>query len=100
MDSAGVHRTILVPPSWEGERNDVVLAACKAYPERFRFAARLAFNDPAGRDFISSWRTQAGMVALQLTFQNALFQKPLLNGEVDWMWAAAERAGLPLKVYI
>src|SRR5258707_897355 len=29
MDAAGVARAILVPPSWEGDRNDVVLALAK-----------------------------------------------------------------------
>lgn len=27
MDEAGVARAVLVPPSWEGERNDLVLEA-------------------------------------------------------------------------
>mgnify|MGYP003348371069 CR=1 FL=1 len=27
MDAAGVQRLIIVPPSWEGDRNDLALAA-------------------------------------------------------------------------
>lgn len=100
MAQAGVDRVILVPPSWEGERNDLMLEACARYPDRFRFAARLALDDPSAADFIANWRKQQGMVALQLTFQHALFQKPLLSGEVDWLWAAAERAGLPLQIFV
>src|SRR3546814_7552574 len=35
MDAAGVDKAILVPPSWEGDRNDVALAAVAAHPGRF-----------------------------------------------------------------
>ena len=36
MDALGIDRVLLVPPSWEGYRNDFVLAAAKRYPDRFR----------------------------------------------------------------
>ena len=83
MKAAGVDRAVLVPPSWEGERNDVVAAACQRYPERFRYAARLNYHDPGAREFIANWRQQRGMVALQLTFQVPAFQEPLIKGEID-----------------
>ncbi len=50
MRAAGVDRVILVPPSWEGERNDVVQAACMTCPDRCRYAARLDCDAP-------NWRT-------------------------------------------
>lgn len=100
MRAAGVERAILVPPSWEGERNDVVLDACKKFPDRYRFAARLNYHDPAARDFIANWRSNHGMVALQLTFQVPAFQEPLIKGEIDWLWAAVERAQLPMTLYL
>ena len=28
MDEAGVDRAVIVPPSWEGDRNDYALAGC------------------------------------------------------------------------
>lgn len=100
MAAAGIDRVILVPPSFEGDYNDVVLEACRRHPDRFRFAARMALDDPAGRELVASWRRNAGMVALQLTFQHSLFQKPLLSGEINWLWTAAERAGLPLQIFV
>ncbi len=33
MGKAGVDRAILVPPSWEGDRNDVALEAAQAHPD-------------------------------------------------------------------
>jgi predicted TIM-barrel fold metal-dependent hydrolase len=100
MRSAGVDRAIVVPPSWEGERNDLVLDASRAHPERFRFAARYDLADPSAPEWISAWRRQSGMLALQLTFQTPLFQKPLVDGEIEWLWPAADRAGLPLTIYL
>lgn len=35
MDAAGVERLVIVPPSWEGDRNDLAFAAVKANPNRF-----------------------------------------------------------------
>ena len=32
MDLAGVGRAVLVPPSWEGDRNDLALDAARTYP--------------------------------------------------------------------
>ena len=46
MDAAGVARAILVPPSWEGDRNDVVLAAAHRYPERFAVMGRISLEAP------------------------------------------------------
>ncbi len=100
MQAAGVDRTIVVPPSWEGDRNDVVSDAVKRHPDRFRFAARYDLQDRSASDWIASWRRQPGMLALQLTFQVPLFQKALVDGELGWLWSAAERAGLPLTIYL
>ena len=100
MKEAGVDRTILVPPSWEGDRNDVVLDGCRQYPDRYRFAARIDIRDRSTESWIASWRQNAGMLALQLTFQVPAFQEPLVNGELEWLWSACERAGLPLTLYL
>ena len=100
MVVAGVDRVILVPPSWEGDRNDVVQQAVLRHPDRFRFVGRYSLSDPTLPEWIGNWRSNPGMLGLQLTFQTPLFQQPLINGEIDWIWAAAERAGLPLTVYL
>jgi predicted TIM-barrel fold metal-dependent hydrolase len=100
MKAAGVDRAVLVPPSWEGDRNDIVDDAVGKYPDRFRYAARLDVRDPSASDWIASWRPSKACLALQLTFQTPLFQEPLLDGTLDWLWPAAERAGLPLTIYL
>ena len=42
MDAAGVDRVIIVPPSWEGERNDLALEAAPLHPTRCAIMGRTA----------------------------------------------------------
>jgi predicted TIM-barrel fold metal-dependent hydrolase len=99
MDAAGVSRAILVPPSWEGDRNDVALAAAHRYPERFAVMGRLSLEDPKSRDeFLPLTRTQ-GMLGLRFTFHTKEQQKLLTDGAADWLWPAAATARVPLMVH-
>src|SRR2546426_3686647 len=45
MKGAGVERVVLVPPSWEGDRNDLALEAARLHPDRFAVMGRLE-DDP------------------------------------------------------
>src|SRR4026207_410923 len=47
MDLAGVRRMVLVPPSWEGDRNDMALEAARGLPDRFAGTGRLRRPAPA-----------------------------------------------------
>jgi predicted TIM-barrel fold metal-dependent hydrolase len=98
MDLAGVHRIVIVPPSWEGDRNDLALEAARAYPDRFAVMGRLALGDPASRALVADWRTQPGMLGMRFTFHNEHYRHFLTDGTADWLWPAAERAGIPLMV--
>ncbi|RMF85558.1 MAG: amidohydrolase, partial [Nitrospinota bacterium] len=33
MEAAGVDRVVIVPPSWEGDRNDLALEAARQHPD-------------------------------------------------------------------
>jgi len=99
MDAAGVARAILVPPSWEGDRNDVVLAAAHRYPERLAVMGRISLEAPASRDeFLPLTRTK-GMLGLRFTFHTPEQQKLLTGGAADWLWPAAAAADVPLMVH-
>ena len=99
MDAAGVARAILVPPSWEGDRNDVVLAAARRYPERFAVMGRVSLEAPESRkEFLPLTRTE-GMLGLRFTFHTEDQQKLLTGGAADWLWPAAAAAGIPLMVH-
>ena len=77
MKAAGVDKCVLVPPSWEGERNDVCFAAAQKHPDKFAVMGRLDPEDPASRGMIAGWRKQPGMLGLRFTFHRP-FLRPLL----------------------
>src|SRR5260221_11449645 len=68
MDRAGVDRVVIVPPSWEGDRNDVALAAADRHPDRFAVMGRLALRDPHSPGRIAAWRPQPGILRPRFPF--------------------------------
>ena len=98
MQAAGVDRVIIVPPSWEGDRNDLALEAAQLHPDRFAVMGRLDVDAPDARRQIAGWLQQPGMLGLRFAFHTPLLEKPLLDGRTDWVWAAAEEAGVPIMV--
>ncbi len=99
MAAAGVDRAVIVPPSWEGDRNDLALAAAQAHPDKFAVMGRPPLDKPDPHA-LDRWRDQNGMLGIRVTTAGhgarALFTAP----EGDWLWQAAERAGLPVMVSI
>ena len=49
MDEAGVDRVVIVPPSWEGDRNDYALEAVRRYPTRFAVMGRIPLTESKDR---------------------------------------------------
>lgn len=99
MDAAGVDRAVLVPPSYEGDWNDYVLEAAQAYPERFGAMGRVDVTDRANVERVARWRDEPGMLGIRLTFVRPDHQRWVRDGTADWLWRAAERAGVPLMVF-
>jgi predicted TIM-barrel fold metal-dependent hydrolase len=64
MREAGVDRAVIVPPSWEGERNDVALEAARLHPDRFAVMGRFALEKPESRSLVDGWRRQPGMLGM------------------------------------
>ena len=99
MDSAGIDRAVLVPPSFEGDRNDLCLEAARAHPDRFAVMGRLSMTDPASRDLVPGWLDEPGMLGVRLTFGMGPSRTWLTDGTCDWFWKAAENADIPVMVY-
>ncbi len=100
MDEAGVNRAILIPPSWEGDHNDLVLEAARLHPDRFAAMGRLALDRPESRARVADWRKQPGMLGIRLTFHLPEHRQWLFDGTADWLWPAAERARVPIMLYV
>lgn len=100
MAGAGVDRAVLVPPSFEGDYNDVVLRAAAEYPDRFAAMGRLDLAAPKGaRADMGAWLKQPGMLGARLVFTHRGREAWLSDGTADWFWPAAEEHGVPVMVF-
>jgi L-fuconolactonase len=100
MDAAGVNRVVIVPPSWEGERNDLALAAAKAHPDRFAIMGRINPELPESRGRMKDWRKQPGMLGVRFVFHRSPLLELLTEGKADWLWPEAEAAGVPVYMLV
>jgi len=95
MDAAGIDRAIIVPPSWEGDRNDVALQVVTDYPGRFAVMGRIAAGVEQLEE-LATWRDQPGMLGARLILNGG---DPRVAAGADhdfWHMAAAVR--LPLML--
>ena len=99
MTDAGVDRAVLVPPSFEGDRNDFCLAAAAAHPDRFAVMGRLDVTDPAKAGAVRRWLDTPGMIGVRITFGFGDSAHWLGDGTCEWFWAAAQDAGVPVTLY-
>jgi predicted TIM-barrel fold metal-dependent hydrolase len=100
MDEGGVDRAIIVPPSWEGDRNDLACAAAKKHPDRFAVMGRVDPGAEGLRAQLPSWRGQPGMLGMRFALHTPQLREPFLEGRYDWLWSEAERHGIPVMVLI
>jgi predicted TIM-barrel fold metal-dependent hydrolase len=98
MNEAGVDRVVIVPPSWEGERNDYALEAAGKYPDRFAVMGRILLTSPQAPALLPRWKEQKGMLGIRMTF-NGDEAAWLTDGTADWFWPAAEQAGIPVMFF-
>jgi L-fuconolactonase len=94
MERAGVDRAIVVPPSWEGDRNDVALRAAIDHPRRFAVMGRIAPDaSPAA---LPRWCAQPGMLGARLILSDG--DPRVTAGAEHPFWHAAAACALPLML--
>lgn len=93
MERAGVDRAVIVPAQWEG--NDYALEAMQRHPRRFAVLGKLAVDRPQAAA-LEGWKNRPGLLGIRLNFQTPEAQPWLQDGTADWLWPAAERAGVPI----
>ena len=99
MNSAGVERCILVPPTWEDDRNDTSLEAARLHPDRFGVMGKLKIHRPESRTLMATWMKQEHMLGIRLVFNQGRSKQWLEDGTADWFWDAAERYGVPVMAF-
>jgi predicted TIM-barrel fold metal-dependent hydrolase len=99
MSVAGVDRAILVPPSWEGYRNDYALEAAQKHPDRFAVMGKVPLDDPASKGKLATWLKQPGMLGFRISFRHSGTHSFLDDGTADWFWADCERYDIPVMIF-
>jgi L-fuconolactonase len=99
MKTASVDRVVLVPPSWEGYRNDYALEAARKYPDHFAVMGKVPLNDPASKERVASWLKQPGMLGFRISFRHSGTHSFLDDGTADWFWADCERYDIPVMIF-
>ena len=99
MDGAGVARCVLVPPTWEADRNDTSLEAARMRPDRFAVMGRLKITAPESRALMATWKGQPHMLGVRMVFNQGRSKEWLVDGTADWLWDAAERYDVPVMAY-
>ncbi len=100
MTKAGVARSVLVPPSFEGDRNDVVIAAAQKYPDKFAAMGRFDPEAPDILEQIANLKKTPGLLGMRFTFHRPSMRPLLVEGKMNPVWAAAEKAGVPIMMLV
>ncbi|MDP7381424.1 MAG: amidohydrolase family protein [Alphaproteobacteria bacterium] len=98
MDAGGVDAAVIHPPSWDPGSTDLALAAVRDYPGRFAILGSLPLEDSAAAAAIATWRHQPGMLGLRFLLLDEPYRSWAADGTLDWLWAAAEAAGVPIAL--
>jgi predicted TIM-barrel fold metal-dependent hydrolase len=98
MAAAGVDRAVLHPPSWDVDSNELSVEAARAHPDRFAILGRFALDRPESRGLVAGWKSRPGMLGLRFTFLQPHQKSWPHDGTMDWLWPAAEQAGLPVAL--
>ena len=99
MDEGGVDAAVIHPPGWDPGSTDMAFAAVRDYPGRFAIMGAVPLDRPdESRARIAGWREQPGMLGLRYGFLADPARRRLHDGSLDWLWAAAERGGVPIAM--
>jgi L-fuconolactonase len=96
MKEAGVDRAVLVPPFFEGYRNDFAVACATEAPESFRVMARvdLRTGDPGP---VRELLRDPAVAGVRLVFLPADAGR-LDDPQAEWFWSFAEEEDVPVML--
>jgi predicted TIM-barrel fold metal-dependent hydrolase len=98
MDEGGVDAAVIHPPGWDPNSTAMAFKAVQDYPGRFAIMGALPLDRPESRARIATWRDQPGMLGLRYGFLHDPMRRWLADGTIDWLWAEAEKAGVPIAM--
>lgn len=94
MDTAGVDRAVLVPPFFEGNRNDYALECARAHPNVYRVMVRADLRDANAESAFRELLGDPLVSGIRLTFL------PTDAGPVadapEWLWQLGVELDVPI----
>lgn len=96
MDEAAVDAAVIHPPGWDPNSTEMAFKAVIDYPNRFAIMGAVPLDQPNSRTLIARWRDQPSMLGLRYSFLHDPARQWIKDGTIDWLWAEAERAGVPI----
>ena len=98
MDAAGVDAAVIHPPGWDPKSSELALEAARRHPNRLSILGRFPLDRPESRALVDGWKRRPGMLGLRFTFLQPHQRSWPTDGTMDWLWPAAERAGVPIAL--
>ena len=96
MDEAGVDAAVIHPPGWDPNSNQVAMDAARQHPQRLSILGNFPLDKEESHDLVAGWKNQPGMLGLRFTMLQPHQQSWPTDGTMEWLWPAAEAAGLPV----
>ena len=96
MDDAGVDAAVIHPPGWDPNSGQVALDAARQHPNRLSILGNFPLDKEESRGLVATWKQQPGMLGLRFALNQPHQQTWSTDGTMDWLWPAADAAGLPV----
>ncbi len=98
MDEAGVGAAVIHPPGWDPNSNELAVEAARQHPDRLSILGNFPLDRPESRALIDGWKRRPGMLGLRFALLQPHQRTWWTDGTMDWLWPAAERAGIPIAL--
>ena len=98
MDEAGVDAAVIHPPGWDPKSNALAVEASRQHPNRLATLGDFPLDTPGSRSLIDDMKSRPGMRGLRFALLQPHQKTWLTDGTIDWLWPAAERAGLSVAL--
>ena len=98
MDAGGVDAAVIHPPGWDPHANEVAVEAAREHPNRLGILGNFPLDRPESQALVDGWKQRPGMLGFRFTFNQPHQRTWPTDGTIDWLWPAAERAGLPVAL--
>lgn len=94
MAGAGVGGVVITPPNLGEPVNAQAVEAARAYPDKFCILGNFDLTSPDREHIVAHWKERPGMRGLRFTLSSPEQKAWWTDGTLDWLWKAAEKAGL------